>query len=282
MPDFNLVTAVPKTTISGSEKLPVADNGTAAALTTDLFATRSQGQKADSAVQPADLAPVATSGAYGDLVDAPVLAPVALSGAYADLVDPPALAAVATSGAYADLVGRPALGSLAGQEAAAVAITGGTITAQTLATEALTAGSLAVTGPVTLADGLEVAGEVQVATLSYALARFAVATAATAATHALDPAAGAVQTLTLTDNTLLTLPDPPAGVGYAVTLHLIQDATGDRLPTIQTQAGTPARWLGGSPPDWQRDPGAGDLVVLTHSGAALIAGHVGALLAEGS
>lgn len=87
------------------------------------------------------LAPVATSGAYGDLSGAPALATVATSGAYsdltgkptlfsgayadlsgkpalfsgdyADLTNKPSLAAVATSGAYADLSGKPTLAAVA-------------------------------------------------------------------------------------------------------------------------------------------------------------------------
>ena len=47
--------------------------GTAAAAATTDFATAAQGTLADSAVQPADLASVATSGAYGDLSGKPTL-----------------------------------------------------------------------------------------------------------------------------------------------------------------------------------------------------------------
>ncbi|QPC91461.1 hypothetical protein [Mesorhizobium sp. INR15] len=68
---------------------------------------------ADSAKFAADLATVATSGAYGDLMGKP------------------ALATVATSGAYGDLMGKPALGSAA----------------------ALTAGEAAGNVPVLDADG---------------------------------------------------------------------------------------------------------------------------------
>ena len=77
--------------------------------------------RANLAAPAASLAPVATSGAYGDLTGRPVitglptLAPVATSGAYNDLTGRPAipvvptLSPVATSGAYADLTGRPAI-----------------------------------------------------------------------------------------------------------------------------------------------------------------------------
>lgn len=90
------------------------------------FATAAQGSLADSAVQPGDLATVATSGAYSDLTGKPVLAAVATSGAYADLSGRPSLAAVATSGAYSDLTGRPTLGGAASLN---VGTTAGTVAA---------------------------------------------------------------------------------------------------------------------------------------------------------
>lgn len=87
-------------------------------------ATSAQGAKADTAVQPADLAAVATSGDYDDLVDKPVLGTAAAAdvgdfataaqGSAADTaVQPGDLAAVATSGAYSDLSGTPTLGTAA-------------------------------------------------------------------------------------------------------------------------------------------------------------------------
>lgn len=59
------------------------------------YATAAQGALADTAVQPADLAFVA------------------FTGAYASLSGTPTLATVATSGAYGDLSGKPTLGTLA-------------------------------------------------------------------------------------------------------------------------------------------------------------------------
>lgn len=47
--------------------------GTAAAAATTDFATAAQGAKADTAVQPADLATVATSGSYNDLSNKPTI-----------------------------------------------------------------------------------------------------------------------------------------------------------------------------------------------------------------
>lgn len=61
----------------------------------------------------ADLAAVATSGAYSDLSGTPSLATVATSGAYSDLSGTPTLATVATSGDYDDLLDKPILGTAA-------------------------------------------------------------------------------------------------------------------------------------------------------------------------
>lgn len=59
------------------------------------------------------LSGVATSGAYGDLIGAPTLSSVATTGSYADLIGAPTLSQVATTGAYADLSGAPTLSSVA-------------------------------------------------------------------------------------------------------------------------------------------------------------------------
>jgi len=110
--------------------------------------------------------------------------------------------------------------------------------------------------------------------LRYPAALYAVAQATVGATHTLDLAAGEYQALTLTDNTVITLPEPPAGRGYSVTLKLIQDATGGHTPTFQ-QANAAARWLGGGAPAWQTAPSTANLVVLTHDGTDLFAAHAG-------
>ena len=87
------------------------------------YATAAQGVKADSAVQPGDLATVATTGSYDDLTDKPApfdpgtLATVATTGDYDDLINKPApfdpgtLATVATTGSYDDLTDKPAIPS---------------------------------------------------------------------------------------------------------------------------------------------------------------------------
>lgn len=51
----------------------ITDAGSAAAEDSSAFATAAQGGLADSAVQPGDLATVATSGDYGDLANTPAL-----------------------------------------------------------------------------------------------------------------------------------------------------------------------------------------------------------------
>lgn len=57
----------------------------------------------------ADLATVATSGSYNDLLNTPNLATVATSGNYSDLNGTPSLATVATSGSYNDLTNKPVI-----------------------------------------------------------------------------------------------------------------------------------------------------------------------------
>lgn len=59
------------------------------------------------------LAPLAYTGAYSELVGAPVLAPVAITGSYASLTGTPALAPVATQGTYQSLTGTPSLAAVA-------------------------------------------------------------------------------------------------------------------------------------------------------------------------
>jgi len=57
--------------------------------------------------------PVATSGDYNDLINAPSLASVALNGRYSSLTGTPALSTVALSGSYNDLQDRPNLSQVA-------------------------------------------------------------------------------------------------------------------------------------------------------------------------
>jgi hypothetical protein len=111
--------------------------------------------------------------------------------------------------------------------------------------------------------------------MTYPLAAFKVSSATTGATATVALTDGEFQALTLGADTVFTLPDPPAGHGYSVTLKLIQDATGSRSPTFQQADTTAAVWLSGSAPTWQPTAGDFDLVVLTHDGTDLIAAHAG-------
>ena len=122
------------------------------------YATAAQGTLADSAIQPADLATVATTGAYSDLSGLPTLGTAAATsstdyatashthtlsditdagtaaaanttdfataaqGALADsAIQPADLATVATTGAYSDLTGLPTLGTAAATDSTAYA-----------------------------------------------------------------------------------------------------------------------------------------------------------------
>jgi hypothetical protein len=98
-------------------------------------ATSAQGAKADSAVQPGDLATVATSGNYNDLIGSPTLGTVAATdttayataaqGVLADTaVQPAALATVATSGSYTHLSDKPTIPTTAAEVGAATAAQG--------------------------------------------------------------------------------------------------------------------------------------------------------------
>jgi hypothetical protein len=116
---------------------------------------------------------------------------------------------------------------------------------------------------------------VSLGTVDYTVGRYTVTAASVGASRTVDLEDGEFQRLTLTDDTAITLPDPPSGRGYSITLKLIQDATGGRAPTFAQVDTTAAKWLGGSAPPWQTATGAFDLVVLTHDGTDLIAAHVG-------
>lgn len=98
-------------------------------------ATAAQGATADTAVQPGDLASVATTGDYDDLTGKPTLGTAAAedvtdfaSAAQGVLagtaVQPGDLSAVATSGVYADLSGAPSIPNDPGDIGAATAAQG--------------------------------------------------------------------------------------------------------------------------------------------------------------
>lgn len=82
---------------------------------TNKFVTSSEKSAISTAVQPSDLATVATSGSYNDLLNKPTIPAAqvnsdwnAVSGV-AEILNKPSLATVATSGAYSDLTGTPTI-----------------------------------------------------------------------------------------------------------------------------------------------------------------------------
>jgi len=100
-------------------------NGQTGAVELDIpdpedFATAAQGLLADTAVQPTDLATVATTGAYSDLSGTPTIPDpadfaTAEQGELADTaVQPGDLATVATTGSYNDLSDKPTIPSVSG------------------------------------------------------------------------------------------------------------------------------------------------------------------------
>jgi len=115
------------------------------------FATTAQGAAADTAVQPGDLATVATSGSYTDLINKPSLfdgeytslanKPALFDGSYANLTGKPTLfdgeyASLANtpalfSGSYTDLSNKPTLGTAAATDATAYATAAQGATADT-------------------------------------------------------------------------------------------------------------------------------------------------------
>ncbi|MCO5157603.1 MAG: hypothetical protein M9945_12785 [Aquamicrobium sp.] len=121
MPKINELATI---AAAGAKLVASDSSGDAGNVLASDFATASQGSLADTAVQPNDLATVATSGAYSDLSGTPTLgtaaaadtgdfATAAQGGLAATAVQPNDLAAVATSGAYSDLSGTPTLGTAA-------------------------------------------------------------------------------------------------------------------------------------------------------------------------
>ncbi len=108
--DYNDLTNKPSianVTLSGNKTL--ADLGIAASA--DLATVATTGAYSDLTGKP-NLATVATSGAYSDLTGRPSLAAVATTGSYNDLDNKPDLATVATTGSYNDLSNRPSIPSV--------------------------------------------------------------------------------------------------------------------------------------------------------------------------
>ena len=98
-----------------SADVAVTGLGSAAYTSSSDYATAAQGGKADTAVQPGDLATVATTGSYNDLLNKPTIPAAqvnsdwnAVSGV-AQILNKPSLATVATSGDYGDLLNKPTI-----------------------------------------------------------------------------------------------------------------------------------------------------------------------------
>ncbi len=100
--------------VSTDKAVVPAALGTAATKNIEYFATAAQGESADNAVQPSDLAAVATSGSYTDLINRPALGTAAAQDVSAF--------ATALQGGKADTAVQPsALGSAAYENVAAFA-----------------------------------------------------------------------------------------------------------------------------------------------------------------
>ena len=102
--------------------------GTAATTATTAYATAAQGALADTATQPADLATVATTGAYADLSGKPTLGTAAATastdyataaqGALADTANQPSTTVAKTSGTGAAVIPAGTTGQQDGSPAA--------------------------------------------------------------------------------------------------------------------------------------------------------------------
>lgn len=154
----------------------------------DAFATAEQGDKADSAVQPEQLAPVATSNDYDDLSDKPDLGGMANRD--------PSEFATAAQGAKADTAVQPgALGSAAGHPATdfATAAQGAKADTAVQPGELGSAASRPVADFATAAQGAKADTAVQPGELGSAASRpvadFATAAQGVAADSALQPGA---------------------------------------------------------------------------------------------
>lgn len=93
----------------GAQSIKIGDNNIPLGIDANGDLTFGQ----TNVLTDANLADVATTGSYADLIGAPTLSGVATSGAYGDLIGAPTLSTVATTGVYADLSGAPTLSSVA-------------------------------------------------------------------------------------------------------------------------------------------------------------------------
>ncbi|MQX35473.1 hypothetical protein [Roseospira navarrensis] len=263
--------------------------GTAAAADTGDFATAAQGVLAESALQPGEVGSLAAQDAGSVAITGGTIAGTTVNG----------LTLPSTAGTGGDVLTADGLGGVtwaapvSGGAIVSTDITDSTATGRSILTGDAAAGLTALgLGAAALSDPGDFATALQgqtaetaiqpgdnaaLALIDYTLARFAVTAANVDAAHTVALSDGEWQALTLTADPALTLPDPPAGRGYSITLRLIQDATGGRAPTLQQADATPVKWVGGTVPTWQTAAGAGDLVAVTHDGVDLIATHIGSV-----
>lgn len=118
---------------------------------TALYATAAQGVKADTAVQPASLALVATTGAYADLSGTPTLAAVATSGAYGDLSGTPTLGSLAALNSPLPVANGGTAGTTAGDARTNLGL--GTIATQAANNVSISGGSISGITDLAIADG---------------------------------------------------------------------------------------------------------------------------------
>ena len=206
------------TSVNGSDGIVVLDAADVGA------ATAAQGALADTAVQPGDLAAVATSGAYSSLSGLPTLGTAAAQatsafataaqGALADTaVQPGDLATVATSGAYSDLSGRPTLGTAAAQATSAFA----TAAQGALAATAVQPGDLATVA--TSGAYSDLSGRPTLGTAAAAATGdFATAAQGALADTALQPSTPQIVPLTVASNAA-TISDTSTGKVYSLTIN---------------------------------------------------------------
>ena len=237
--------------------------GTASAQNSEFFATSVQGLKADSAVQPADLSTVATTGNYNDLSNKPVIPAAqqqtdwdAISGITAIAnkpaviaagVDAAAARAAIGAGTSSLTLGTTAGTALAGNTAFQTPLVSGTSIKTVNSTSLLGSGDI-VTGDVTLTDTQTLTNK----TLSSAVHTGTIDQTGSARSNivamgasAIDCSAGNYFTKTISGNTTLTITNVPSSRAYAFTLELTHTSgtvtwpasvkwAGDTAPTLST------------------------------------------------
>ena len=89
----------------------MAEFATKQDVISDLGTIRAGALDGSTALQSNDVATVALTGSYTDLIDLPNFKTVALTGSYTDLINVPDFKLVATTGNYNDLANKPTIGT---------------------------------------------------------------------------------------------------------------------------------------------------------------------------